>query len=166
MATIRRSRSPPLTARIDTPQVPCHITYTTPAMHTLLRANLQEAPLYSGQIAGIGPRYCPSIEDKIVRFADKERHQVFLEPEGLDDHTIYPNGISTSLAADIQQQMIALIPGLEHARMIRPGYAHRVRLCRSARAARLAGGQADARACTWRARSTAPQGTRRPGRRG
>ncbi len=112
-----------LTVTIQTPQVPCHITYTTPAMHEFLRANLHEAPLYSGQISGVGPRYCPSIEDKIVRFADKDRHQIFLEPEGLNDDTIYPNGISTSLSADLQQRMIALIPGLEHARMIRPGYA-------------------------------------------
>ena len=112
-----------LTHRIETPQIACHITYTSAAMHQLIRDNLHVAPLYSGQIQGIGPRYCPSIEDKIVRFADKERHQIFLEPEGLDDDTIYPNGISTSLPQDVQLAMVHCIPGLEHARMIRPGYA-------------------------------------------
>ncbi|MGH7123447.1 MAG: tRNA uridine-5-carboxymethylaminomethyl(34) synthesis enzyme MnmG [Stellaceae bacterium] len=112
-----------LTRTIAQPQVPCHVTETTPAAHTLIRENLHRAPLYSGQIEGVGPRYCPSIEDKVVRFADRERHQIFLEPEGLDDTTVYPNGISTSLPRDVQQGLIASIPGLEHARMIRPGYA-------------------------------------------
>jgi tRNA uridine 5-carboxymethylaminomethyl modification enzyme len=112
-----------LTRRITTPQVPCHITGTTPATHALIRANLHRAPLYSGQIEGIGPRYCPSIEDQVVRFAERPRHQIFLEPEGLDDDTVYPNGISTSLPRDVQLALIATIPGLERARMIRPGYA-------------------------------------------
>ncbi len=112
-----------LTDKIRTPQVPCHITYTTEAVHRVISRNLHAAPLYSGQIQGTGPRYCPSIEDKIVRFADKERHQIFLEPEGLDDDTIYPNGISTSLPEDVQLMMLHCIPGLEHARMLRPGYA-------------------------------------------
>ena len=112
-----------LTERITVPQVACHITYTTPALHALLQANLHVAPLYSGQIEGVGPRYCPSIEDKVVRFADKERHQIFLEPEGLDDDTIYPNGISTSLPEAVQREMLQHIPGLERARMLRPGYA-------------------------------------------
>ena len=112
-----------LTDSITTPQVDCHVTYTTPEMHQLLRENLHVAPLYSGQITGTGPRYCPSIEDKIVRFAEKQQHQVFLEPEGLEDDTIYPNGISTSLPASIQQRMVNLIPGLEHAHITRPGYA-------------------------------------------
>ena len=89
----------------------------------MIRANLHRAPIYSGQIAGIGPRYCPSIEDKVVRFAERLRHQIFLEPEGLDDDTVYPNGISTSLPRDVQAALVATIPGLEHARMIRPGYA-------------------------------------------
>ncbi len=112
-----------LTARITVPQVPCHITATTPEVHALIRANLHRAPMYSGRIESVGPRYCPSIEDKVVRFADRTRHQIFLEPEGLDDPTIYPNGISTSLPEEIQRALLRLIPGLERARMTRPGYA-------------------------------------------
>ena len=112
-----------LTEKITTPQVPCHITATTPAGHDLIRANLHRAPMYSGQIAGTGPRYCPSIEDKVVRFADRARHQIFLEPEGLDDDTIYPNGISTSLPREVQAALLATIPGLGRARILRPGYA-------------------------------------------
>jgi len=112
-----------LTRAITQPQISCHITETTPAVHALIRENLHRAPLYSGQIEGVGPRYCPSIEDKVVRFAGRERHQIFLEPEGLDDPTVYPNGISTSLPRDVQQAMLRAIPGLERARMIRPGYA-------------------------------------------
>jgi len=112
-----------LTDRITTPQIACHITATTPASHALIRANLHRAPMYSGQIESVGPRYCPSIEDKVVRFAERERHQIFLEPEGLDDDTVYPNGISTSLPADVQTALLKTIPGLEYARMVRPGYA-------------------------------------------
>src|SRR5580704_17010042 len=112
-----------LTGRITTPQIACHITETTPATHAVIRANLDRSPLYGGDITGVGPRYCPSIEDKIVRFAARERHQIFLEPEGLDDDTIYPNGVSTSLPRDVQAQFNATIPGLEHAMMRRPGYA-------------------------------------------
>jgi tRNA uridine 5-carboxymethylaminomethyl modification enzyme len=112
-----------LTDRITTRQVACHITTTTPATHALIRANLARSPMYSGDITGIGPRYCPSIEDKIVRFAERERHQIFLEPEGLDDDTVYPNGISTSLPREVQEAMLQTIPGLEHAGMRRPGYA-------------------------------------------
>ena len=112
-----------ITDRIETPQVFCHITATTPATHAVIRANLDRSPMYSGQISSIGPRYCPSIEDKIVRFADRERHQIFLEPEGLDDDTIYPNGISTSLPREVQGAMLRTIPGLERAAMRRPGYA-------------------------------------------
>src|SRR5579859_623230 len=112
-----------LNARITTPQTVCHITETTTATHKLIRSNLDKSPLYSGEIVGTGPRYCPSIEDKIVRFAARGRHQIFLEPEGLDDDTIYPNGVSTSLPREVQAQFIATIPGLERAAMLRPGYA-------------------------------------------
>jgi tRNA uridine 5-carboxymethylaminomethyl modification enzyme len=112
-----------LTARITTPQVNCHITTTTPATHALIRGSLDQSPLYSGDITGVGPRYCPSIEDKVVRFAERERHQIFLEPEGLDDDTVYPNGISTSLPRDVQEAFVATIPGLERAVIRRPGYA-------------------------------------------
>jgi tRNA uridine 5-carboxymethylaminomethyl modification enzyme len=112
-----------LTAAINQPQVPCHITYTTPAAHAVIARNLHRSPVYSGQIESRGPRYCPSIEDKVVRFADKERHQIFLEPEGLDDDTIYPNGISTALPEAVQREVLRLIPGLERAAMLQPGYA-------------------------------------------
>jgi tRNA uridine 5-carboxymethylaminomethyl modification enzyme len=112
-----------MTAQIETPQIDCHITATGPAGHEVIRQNLHRSAMYSGRIKSTGPRYCPSIEDKIVRFADRERHQIFLEPEGLDDPTVYPNGISTSLPAEVQAQFLATIPGLEQARIIRPGYA-------------------------------------------
>ena len=112
-----------VTDRITTPQIACHITYTNEAAHRIIQENIHRAPMYSGQIEGTGPRYCPSIEDKVVRFADKSRHQIFLEPEGLDDDTVYPNGISTSLPEDVQLAFLAEIPGLENARVIRPGYA-------------------------------------------
>jgi len=112
-----------LTDKITNPQVACGITHTNQRTHDIIRANLTRAPMYSGQIQSVGPRYCPSIEDKVVRFADKLGHQIFLEPEGLDDDTVYPNGISTSLPADVQDAMIRTIPGLENVRIIRPGYA-------------------------------------------
>ena len=111
------------TERIATTQVDCFLTATTEATHRILRANLHLSPMYSGQIASVGPRYCPSIEDKIVRFADRRSHTVFLEPEGLDDHTVYPNGISTSLPEEVQEAVVRSIPGLERARILRPGYA-------------------------------------------
>jgi tRNA uridine 5-carboxymethylaminomethyl modification enzyme len=112
-----------LTERIANPQVECGITRTTPATHEIIRANVHRSPMYSGQIKSKGPRYCPSIEDKIVRFGERDGHQIFLEPEGLDDTTVYPNGISTSLPEDVQLQLVASIPGLECARVVRPGYA-------------------------------------------
>jgi tRNA uridine 5-carboxymethylaminomethyl modification enzyme len=112
-----------LTEKITTPQVVCHITHTTEATHAIIEANLARAPMYSGAIESVGPRYCPSIEDKVVRFKERESHQIFLEPEGLDDDTVYPNGISTSLREDVQLAFLKTIPGLEQARVIRPGYA-------------------------------------------
>lgn len=112
-----------LTEKITTPQIACHITHTTEAGHALVRANAHRTAVYSGAISGRGPRYCPSIEDKVIRFADRTSHQIFLEPEGLDDPTVYPNGISTSLPAEIQAAFLKTIPGLENARIIRPGYA-------------------------------------------
>ncbi|MEQ8389973.1 MAG: tRNA uridine-5-carboxymethylaminomethyl(34) synthesis enzyme MnmG [Thalassospira sp.] len=112
-----------LTKEITVPQIPCHMTWTTEATHEIIRANLHRAPMYSGQITSSGPRYCPSIEDKVVRFAEKNQHQIFLEPEGLDDPTIYPNGISTSLPEEVQLAMLVTIPGLEKVEIFRPGYA-------------------------------------------
>ncbi|MEO6779688.1 MAG: tRNA uridine-5-carboxymethylaminomethyl(34) synthesis enzyme MnmG [Bradyrhizobium sp.] len=112
-----------LTDRITTTQIQCGITRTTPATHDVIRANVHRSPMYSGQIKSSGPRYCPSIEDKIVRFGDRDGHQIFLEPEGLDDCTVYPNGISTSLPEDVQLAMLATIPGLAQVGMVRPGYA-------------------------------------------
>jgi len=112
-----------LTARITNTQIECGITRTVPATHDIIRANVHRSPIYSGQIASTGPRYCPSIEDKIVKFGERDGHQIFLEPEGLDDHTVYPNGISTSLPEDVQHALVATIPGLEKAQFFRPGYA-------------------------------------------
>src|SRR5581483_4872584 len=111
------------TERVTMPQVPCHLTYTNEETHKIIRDNLDRSPLYSGVIESVGPRYCPSIEDKVVRFADKERHQVFIEPEGLDTNEYYPNGISTSLPVDVQAALLRTIPGLAHAKMLKPGYA-------------------------------------------
>ena len=112
-----------MTRRLTNPQVDCAITATTPATHDLIRAHLDQAPMYAGRIAGTGVRYCPSIEDKVVRFAERPRHQIFLEPEGLDDRAVYPNGISMSLPRQLQTALLATIPGLERAAMLQPGYA-------------------------------------------
>ena len=125
---VQHGDQPPLpfsfsTARITQTQIPCHITYTTPRTHEIIRGALGRSPLYGGRIQGRGPRYCPSIEDKVVRFADKERHQIFLEPEGRATVEVYPNGISTSLPLDVQIDMVHSIPGLEEAVIMRPGYA-------------------------------------------
>jgi len=112
-----------LTEAIPNRQVECHITRTTAATHAIIKANIGRSPMYSGDIKSRGPRYCPSIEDKVVRFGERDGHQIFLEPEGLDDDTVYPNGISTSLPEDVQRALVASIPGLEQARIVRPGYA-------------------------------------------
>ena len=112
-----------LTAAISNRQIQCGITRTTPVTHDIIRANVHRSPMYSGQIKSRGPRYCPSIEDKIVRFGERDGHQIFLEPEGLDDTTVYPNGISTSLPEEVQSALVTSIPGLERARIVRPGYA-------------------------------------------
>ena len=111
------------TARIPLPQVPCHLTYTNADTHRIIQDNLDRSPMFTGVIEGTGPRYCPSIEDKVVRFADKPRHQIFIEPEGLDANEYYPNGISTSLPVDVQAAFLKTIPGLERAKMLKPGYA-------------------------------------------
>jgi len=112
-----------LTEKIERAQVPCHITFTNSRTHEIIEQNLENAPIYSGQIEGTGPRYCPSIEDKVVRFKERDAHQIFLEPEGLDDDTVYPNGISTSLPEDVQHAFLKTIPGLEAAKVLQPGYA-------------------------------------------
>jgi tRNA uridine 5-carboxymethylaminomethyl modification enzyme len=112
-----------LTSTVPAPQIPCHITQTTEETHRIIAANIHLSPMYSGQIESVGPRYCPSIEDKIVRFRERQSHQIFLEPEGLDDDTIYPNGVSTSLPADVQEAFLHSIPGLERVILKRPGYA-------------------------------------------
>ena len=112
-----------MTDRIEVPQISCGITWTTPETHAIIEENIEQSAVYSGAIAGRGPRYCPSIEDKVNRFADRDRHQVFLEPEGLDDHTVYPNGISTSLPEDVQERFVRTIPGLEHVEILQHAYA-------------------------------------------
>ncbi len=112
-----------MTATIDRPQIDCFITHTNEAGHAVILDNLKSSPVYSGAISGRGPRYCPSIEDKVVRFRERESHQIFLEPEGLDDKTIYPNGISTSLPEEIQDRFLRTIPGLARVAILQPGYA-------------------------------------------
>ena len=141
----------PLTERITNPQVECRITRTTPATHAIIRANLHRSAVYGGHIAGTGPRYCPSIEDKIVRFAGRESHNIFLEPEGLDDDTVYPNGISTSLPAEVQVALLATIPGSGACPDDPAGLRGGIRLRRSARTGAVAGGAGAAGAVPGRA---------------
>ena len=143
-------------------------TSPTPAQatHAIIAANLDRAPMYSGAIESVGPRYCPSIEDKVVRFKERGSHQIFLEPEGLDDDTVYPNGISTSLPEDVQHAFLKTIPGLETRARHPARLCHRVRLCRSARADLRASRPRRSAGCSWPARSTARPATRRPRGRG
>ncbi len=150
-----------LTTRIENRQIQCGITRTTTATHEIIRANVHRSPMYSGQIASRGPRYCPSIEDKIVKFGERDGHQIFLEPEGLDDTTVYPNGISTSLPEEVQHALVATIPGLETRAIHSAWLRHRIRLRRSARTAADAANETFARAVFSPARSTAPQATKR-----
>ena len=133
-----------LTDRITTPQIQCGITRTTPATHEVIRANVHRSPMYSGQIKSSGPRYCPSIEDKIVRFGDRDGHQIFLEPEGLDDPTVYPNGISTSLPEEVQLAILATIPGSRAGQDGPARLRHRIRPRRSPRTGADLGDQAAA----------------------
>ncbi len=112
-----------MTDKITVPQISCGVTRTTAETHKIIRDNIHRSAMYGGHISGVGPRYCPSIEDKIMRFGDRDGHQVFLEPEGLDDSTVYPNGISTSLPVDVQEAYVRSIPGLESVEILQPGYA-------------------------------------------
>ena len=112
-----------LTTKVINKQISCGVTYTNDLVHKIISDNISRSAMYSGNIKGVGPRYCPSIEDKIVKFKEKQKHQIFLEPEGLDDHTVYPNGISTSLPEDVQLKILAKIRGLEGVKMVRAGYA-------------------------------------------
>ena len=123
-AGTRRSCPSPSRTRASTrPSLPCYITYTTPETHRIIRENIHRSPLYGGRIQGVGPRYCPSIEDKVMRFPERERHQVFVEPEGLDTEEVYLNGISSSLPEEVQEAFLRTVPGLERLAVVRPGYA-------------------------------------------
>ncbi len=152
------------TERIANPQLPCYITYTNEDAHAVIRDNLERSPLYSGRIKAVGPRYCPSIEDKVVKFPHKERHQIFLEPEGYRTREIYVNGLSTSLPEDAQLRLVRAVPGLERAQITRYGYAIEYDFCpptqlhQTLETKKIPG-------CTWPAKSMAPRATRRPRRR-
>ena len=150
-----------LTDRIDVPQIACGITHTTQATHDIIAANLGESAVYGGHLTGRGPRYCPSIEDKVVRFTDKTSHQVFLEPEGLDDPTVYPNGISTSVSPETQMAFLRTMPGLEAVEVFRFGYAIEYDYVDPARADPRRWRSSAVRASTWPARSTARPATKR-----
>ena len=154
-----------LSAPMDRPQIDCHLLHTNDRVRDLVRANIDRSPLFNGQIRGIGPRYCPSLEDKIVRFPDKERHQIFLEPEGIDAREIYVNGFSMSLPRDVQTELVHALPGLEDAVVLRPGYAVEYDFMQPTeltRRSRRSGSEASSS----RGRSTAHRATRRPRRRG
>ena len=152
-------------ARVTHPrQLPCHITATNERTHDIIRAATARSPLFTGLIEGVGPRYCPSVEDKVVRFADKHSHQIFVEPEGLDTHEIYPNGISTSLPFDVQQEFVRTIAGFEHAHITRPGYAIEYDFF-DPRDLKYSLESKYLRACISPARSTAPPATKRPRRK-
>ena len=155
-----------LTDRLPATQLPCWITYTNEAVHELIRANLHRARCTAGRSNRSGPRYCPSIEDKVVRFADKDRHQMFLEPEGPQHREVYVNGISTSLPRDVQDAMFRLIPGLERAEIMRYGYAVEYDYAPPEQLRPTLGNEARRRACTSPARSTARPATKRPPRKG
>ena len=154
-----------LTERIENPQIQCGITRTTEATHAVIRANVHRSPMYSGQIQSRGPRYCPSIEDKIVRFGERDGHQIFLEPEGLDDPTVYPNGISTSLPEEVQLALARDHSGPGTGPHDPAGLRHRIRPRRSARAPPRRWKPSGCAGCSWPARSTAPPATRRRPRR-
>ncbi len=153
-----------VTEAITTPQIACGVTYTTAETHRIIAERLGESAVYGGRVTGVGPRYCPSIEDKVVRFADKTSHQIFLEPEGLDDDTVYPNGVSTSVSEETQALFLRTIPGLERVAIKRFGYAIEYdyvdprELTRPWRSSVFRG-------CIWPARSTAPPDMKRPARR-
>jgi len=149
-----------LTPAIDRPQIDCYLLHTNDRVRDLVRANIDRSPLFNGQIRGIGPRYCPSLEDKIVRFPDKERHQIFLEPEGLDAREIYVNGFSMSLPRDVQTELVRALPGLEDAVVLRPGYAVEYDFIQP-RSSHDGSRRSECAVCSWRDRSTARQGTRR-----
>ena len=146
-------------------QLPCHITATTERTHEIIRAATDRSPMFTGKIEGVGPRYCPSVEDKVVRFADKTSHQIFIEPEGLNTHEVYPNGISTSLPYDVQFEFVRTIKGFENAHITRPGYAIEYDFFDPRDLKPLARNQGARRACISRARSTAPRVTKKRRRR-